>query len=293
MLNRIRLLTGEELVELKKEGRNAFYIFTGNLILTGNDIRTKTIEIECNGLLEWFERPFRSSFISKQWFSNKFHAIENNPFSGKKHTDETKSKQSLIKKGKYTGENNPFYGKTHTEETINFLSDIGKTLVGENNPFYGKTHTKETRKILSEKSRLYALTHLDKMSERGIKSIQKQALGRKTSIEQKIEQQLIELNIEHKYNKILHMKYQYDFIIGENILLEVQGDYWHANPLIYGENKILLNERQNYKTNRDLEKKKYAEDNGFKIYYIWETDINNGNYQALRAMIDENKLGEK
>ena len=29
------------------------------------------------------------------------------------------------------------------------------------------------------------------------------------------------------------------------------------------------------------------------VYYIWETDINNGNYQALRAMIDENKLGEK
>lgn len=46
---------------------------------------------------------------------------------------------------------------------------------------------------------------------------------------------------------------QYDFIIGDKILLEVHGDYWHANPKKY-ENKK-LNDTQLYKIKRDEEKR--------------------------------------
>ena len=54
---------------------------------------------------------------------------------GKKHTKETREKQSKAKKDKYIGENNPMYG-THR--------------LGENNPFYGKKHTKEVREKQSK-----------------------------------------------------------------------------------------------------------------------------------------------
>lgn len=46
----------------------------------------------------------------------------NNPNYGKKRTNETKSKMSKSRIGKFTGENNPFFGKSHTKKTKNKLS---------------------------------------------------------------------------------------------------------------------------------------------------------------------------
>ena len=57
---------------------------------------------------------------------------ENNHFYGKCHTEETKQKQSEVKKGKYVGENNPNYGN-------------GDKIKGENNPNYNPNLTDEER----------------------------------------------------------------------------------------------------------------------------------------------------
>ncbi len=60
---------------------------------------------------------------------------------GKKHTDKTKEKQSLIKKDKYKGENNPFFGKTHSQESKNKIIQTHK-----NNKYWlGKTHSQESK----------------------------------------------------------------------------------------------------------------------------------------------------
>ena len=61
----------------------------------------------------------------KKLLSKKFMG-ENNPFFGKKHSEETKEKMSENKKGKYEGELNPFYGKNHSEETKEKLSHLTK-----------------------------------------------------------------------------------------------------------------------------------------------------------------------
>ena len=47
---------------------------------------------------------------------------ENNPFYGKKHTEETKQKISENRKGKCAGEEHPMYGKHHTEESLQKIS---------------------------------------------------------------------------------------------------------------------------------------------------------------------------
>ena len=75
---------------------------------------------------------------------------ENNPNYGKPRSDETKQKLSELRKGKFTGEDNPFYGKKHTEEAKKKMSEERKEkFIGEGNPFYGKKHTEETKKKLS------------------------------------------------------------------------------------------------------------------------------------------------
>lgn len=54
------------------------------------------------------------------------------------------------------GENNPFYGKKHSEETLNKLrGDERLSHKGRNNPFYGKTHNDETKELIREKNRTW------------------------------------------------------------------------------------------------------------------------------------------
>lgn len=64
----------------------------------------------------------------------------NNGMYQKHHTEESKQKMSMTKKGMYVGEKNPMYGKKHTEESKKKISEKkqGK-YSGENNPMFGKT----------------------------------------------------------------------------------------------------------------------------------------------------------
>ena len=75
-----------------------------------------------------------------------------------------------------------------------------------------------------------------------------------------------------------HSKNYDAHIIGTNVLVEINGDYWHANPLIYntGEyisypgGKVLVDSIWD----RDKFKKDLAESFGYKVISIWENDIN-------------------
>lgn len=51
---------------------------------------------------------------------------ENNPFYGKRHSEETRKKIGEARKGKYTGINNPNYGKSWSEERRKLQSEIVK-----------------------------------------------------------------------------------------------------------------------------------------------------------------------
>lgn len=71
-----------------------------------------------------------------------------NPFKGKKHTDETKQ----ILREKATGRKSPFKGKTiWTEEQRKQQSERAKTYTkGELNGFFGKKHSNETKKMIGD-----------------------------------------------------------------------------------------------------------------------------------------------
>ena len=56
-----------------------------------------------------------------------------------------------------------------------------------------------------------------------------------------------------------------------NLLIEVQCDYWHANSDVYRNTE--LTEVQKSNVQRDVDKKKVALENSYKIVYLWEKDI--------------------
>ena len=91
-----------------------------------------------------------------------------------------------------------------------------------------------------------------------------------------------ELEVERliKENKIRYKKQYwqregkrivfYDFIFWDyKILLEVDGDYWHANPKFFS----TMNDAQRKNVNNDKYKEKLAKDRGFLIFRIWESEI--------------------
>lgn len=90
--------------------------------------------------------------------------------------------------------------------------------------------------------------------------------------------------------------YAYDFKIG-NILLEINGDYWHCNPLFYKENDIILFPGNNFKKvkevwEHDNKKAKCAISNGYIIYTIWEHDITKKNNNEVFNIIKKIIYGE-
>lgn len=92
---------------------------------------------------------------------------------------------------------------------------------------------------------------------------------------------LLNFNYKLYYNKnefcltdIDGSHYKYDFTDNVNkVIIEYNGDYWHPKCLNDSEwknNRLDCNETWIYNENKKL----CAERNGYKIYYIWEHDVN-------------------
>lgn len=63
----------------------------------------------------------------------------------------------------------------------------------------------------------------------------------------------------------------YDFRIIGGPIIEINGSYWHGDKRLYEEKDLNGTQRRNIKI--DEIKRRWAENNGIKIYYFWEKDI--------------------
>jgi very-short-patch-repair endonuclease len=94
------------------------------------------------------------------------------------------------------------------------------------------------------------------------------------------------------YDKDSSQYFKYDFTIPElNLIIEFNGDAWHANPSIYSKDdkphpinkKVTASELWKY----DNIKKSAAESNGFNVLYVWENDYRN-NFENMYIILKEN-----
>lgn len=218
----------------------------------------------------------------------------------------------------YKKDGNPAYGKKHSETRKKGISENSKKMWQSTEfrknfsekvlDFYNKNGyfpgTDEASKEKRKKNNLekYGVTCLFKKQDfrkkyeddyflkNGVTTTQnatKHLLKkRSTKIEEKIKEILIKNLIQFKKNFFVRSGAEkkdfkiYDFYLKEyNLLIEADGDYWHANPAIYKDKK--LNEIQIKNINNDVLKNKIATKKGFIIIRFWESEINQHNFESL------------
>ncbi|WP_060210513.1 DUF559 domain-containing protein [Sporosarcina koreensis] len=100
--------------------------------------------------------------------------------------------------------------------------------------------------------------------------------GRETSIERKIREMLTDAGIEFEAQKKMYY-WCVDFYLPKyDIVIEAQGDYWHAHPDSYPE----PNAMQRRSIRRDKGKEAYLTKCGHTFLAFWERDIN-GNIEGV------------
>jgi very-short-patch-repair endonuclease len=202
---------------------------------------------------------------------NNFHK---NPDTHKKAIETQKKNW---KEGKYKG-----WWEDKTPDVISKIEGIKNKL--RNNKERGKKisdklkgipKTEESKRKLSEsqKKRYNDNPNLKKdISKRQIKLLKSKSLNKKTKIEVKFESILELLNVDYLYQ----YEFQYrlfDFKIKDkNVLIEVDGDFYHSNPNT--KHYEVLYETQKLTKKNDEYKNKLCQTHNIKLLRFWEKDIN-------------------
>jgi very-short-patch-repair endonuclease len=104
----------------------------------------------------------------------------------------------------------------------------------------------------------------------GINSLKIQSdYGRISSIEKKTIDWLKNKNIQYEFQFNIDNKFLYDFKIG-NFIIEVNGSWFHSLP-----EQVI----------KDRVKKELAEERGYTLIYIWENEINSGDFSKLEEIL--------
>jgi G:T-mismatch repair DNA endonuclease (very short patch repair protein) len=169
------------------------------------------------------------------------------------------TRKKLYKEGvlDVSGEKNGMWGKKSWNSGLDKNQDP-RISWGEKSSL----HAKEKWKNLSQEEkdeRIFILNKSNKLKKKD------------TKIEIKMELLLTELGINFiKQHQVKN--WVFDFYLPEiNLVIECQGDYWHANPDIFDPNN--LNEMQIKNIERDERKRKYLSENNINHLFFWENVI--------------------
>ncbi len=214
----------------------------------------------------------------------------------KKYGVNNVSKAKEIKKQKETtflehfGYKNNFGNKEIHEkakETINKRPEKRKQYLKEK---YIKTCIKrygvdnvakfvDTRNKIS-KSQKYNYSKISKEDRKLLMKFPREALIKscnicRSKIEMRVENIIKQNNIKFKVGGIIQYR-SFDFIFEENkVVLEIQGNYFHANPLYYkcDDYFVMYKLTAQQIWDHDLKKKLIAEKHKYRVYYLWEDQI--------------------
>lgn len=158
-------------------------------------------------------------------------------------------------------------------------------MLSDSNWMRGKKHSKKTRNHLSKIQK-------EKWEKGEYKINNKFTSIRISKAEKEIEKYLTSLHVNFKSQYIFdNSNFIYDFYLPDHkVVIEYNGDFWHANPKKFKSTDVLKFPRKQIKIAseiwaKDFIKKKKAEELGFKVFYIWENDYNKNKLKLIDRII--------
>jgi G:T-mismatch repair DNA endonuclease (very short patch repair protein) len=223
-------------------------------------------------LLDFFEIKKRNiSESSKLISGDKYRKTCN-----KRYGVDNVSKSDLIKNKK-----KDTFIKNYGVDNI-FKDDKFKLWISENN-FAWNNLTKEQNEERCKKQTISINKYWSNLTDEQKNKIFNH--NGTSSLESKISEVLNFLSISHTTQFLIKGKI-FDFKISNtNILIEVNGDYWHCNPKKYKVDESVKFpggvKRVIDIWKKDENKKSKAEKEGYKVIYIWEDEIKKGDLYNL------------
>lgn len=111
---------------------------------------------------------------------------------------------------------------------------------------------------------------------------QMQDKRRVTKLERLLFSILDKLGVEYESHVIIKDKFIVDCKIGEHLIIEADGDYWHGHPRFEP-----LTDRQISQQKRDASRNKYLATCGYWVERIWESDMSK---EVVKAILQKHGL---
>ncbi len=180
------------------------------------------------------------------------------------------------------GNNNPMYGKSAWNkgknkdncEQMKRLSELqtGRTISNESKEKMSQSAKK--RLIHGHTGHKHTDESLDKMRIATLNRIKNGAFKQTDTLPHRLFRDLL------IKNKILFLEeyilghFSFDFLIMDyGLLVEIDGDYFHSNPILYPDGPKTKTQKINY--TRDISKNNYCLHNNYKLTRIWENEVLN------------------
>lgn len=217
----------------------------------------------------------------------------------KEQTQKIKSRVNCGERNGMFGKDSPLKGlRKENSEIIKLRSEkLSETrkkmyingelpiLLGKKNPMFGKLPwniglTKETNnslRIAGEKTSILRKNEWkNKTTEDKEKIIKRLNLAmiqtkKPTKIENKVNEFLKSLNIKFEKNYPLNGFYVDFYIFDKNLVIECDGDYWHANPMFFNNDYLTLPQIKTI--DRDKRKNEMLIINNINYIRFWEYEI--------------------
>jgi G:T-mismatch repair DNA endonuclease (very short patch repair protein) len=141
--------------------------------------------------------------------------------------------------------------------------EAAKKRMTQNNPMFKQETRAKVAKYWENHPEERALV-LEKLME-GHQRIQK---SKPNKLELKLFGYLDQLGLEYEPYHLIKPKFIVDALVGDNIIVQADGDYWHGHPRF-----SKLTERQIAQQKRDKAQDAYLTKCGYKVIRIWENDM--------------------
>lgn len=200
-------------------------------------------------------------------------------------------KSKFVWKNKTDEEKNEWLKKS-----IHNFENIKKSCLNK----YGVEHYTQTEYNKRRKSAIEKIRYNNKSDDEKNEMVRRFINNFSSKLESRVEEILFLTDLKFKRGCFIAGK-QFDFLVEKLFLLEVNGDYWHANPekykstdiIKYPGNKLIFAENI---WEKDYDKKQIAKKYGYDVLYLWEKDINafktNNELKNYILKKIENKLNE-